>query len=122
MRHVFWVKHYLIFRCLEINSVQVFYHNSALFSSISLIIIAYACIIYLFLYRCMLAFPEDYKTLVPKLLIETMASIGTSFVSCVNLATGDVVPETKAMAKGYSSKFFSCIQILFEHSDACFGC
>ncbi|XP_042000505.1 conserved oligomeric Golgi complex subunit 7-like [Salvia splendens] len=49
---------------------------------------------------CILAFPEDYKTLVPKLLTEIMASICTSFVSRVNLATGDVVPETKALAKG----------------------
>ncbi|KAH7537864.1 conserved oligomeric Golgi complex subunit 7 [Ziziphus jujuba] len=49
---------------------------------------------------CMAAFPEDYKTLVPKLLIETMAAIGASFVSRINLATGDAVPETKALAKG----------------------
>ncbi|KAL0317650.1 UNVERIFIED_CONTAM: Conserved oligomeric Golgi complex subunit [Sesamum angustifolium] len=49
---------------------------------------------------CMLAFPEDYRTLVPKLLIEAMSSICSSFVSRVNLATGDVVPETKALAKG----------------------
>ncbi|EYU24953.1 hypothetical protein ABFS82_06G047400 [Erythranthe guttata] len=49
---------------------------------------------------CTLGFPEDYKTLVPKLLIETMSSIGASFISHVNLATGDVVPETKALAKG----------------------
>lgn len=49
---------------------------------------------------CVLAFPGDYKTLVPKLLVETMSSIGTSFVSRVNLATGDAVPETKALAKG----------------------
>jgi hypothetical protein len=47
-----------------------------------------------------LAFPDDYKTLVPKLLIETMVAIGASFVSRVNLATGEVVPETKALAKG----------------------
>ncbi|KAL1540169.1 Golgi transport complex subunit 7 [Salvia divinorum] len=49
---------------------------------------------------CILAFPEDYKTLVPKLLTETMAAICTSFVSRVNVATGKVVPETKALAKG----------------------
>lgn len=48
----------------------------------------------------MLGFPEDYRTLVPKLLIETMSSITASFISRVNLATGDVVPETKALAKG----------------------
>lgn len=49
---------------------------------------------------CILAFPEDYKALVPKLLIETMSAIGASFVSRINLATGDVVPETKALTKG----------------------
>lgn len=49
---------------------------------------------------CMLAFPEDYKTLVPRLLTEAMVAVGASFVSRVNLATGDVVPETKALAKG----------------------
>ncbi|RVW99502.1 Conserved oligomeric Golgi complex subunit 7 [Vitis vinifera] len=48
---------------------------------------------------CMIAFPDDYKTLVPKLLIETMATIGSNFVSRINLATGDVVAETKALAK-----------------------
>ncbi|KAI3508182.1 hypothetical protein L1887_23186 [Cichorium endivia] len=47
-----------------------------------------------------LAFPEDYKTLVPKLLIEAMVAVGASFVSRINLATGDVVPETRALAKG----------------------
>lgn len=49
---------------------------------------------------CMVAFPEDYKTLVPKLLSETMATIGASFISRINLSTGDVVPETKALGKG----------------------
>ncbi|XP_030532928.1 conserved oligomeric Golgi complex subunit 7 isoform X2 [Rhodamnia argentea] len=49
---------------------------------------------------CMLAFPDDYKSLVPKLLIETMAAVGASFVSRINFATGDVVPETKAFSKG----------------------
>ncbi|XP_028762015.1 conserved oligomeric Golgi complex subunit 7 [Neltuma alba] len=49
---------------------------------------------------CMLAFPEDYKILVPKLLCETMTTIGSSFISHINLAVGDAVPETKAFAKG----------------------
>ena len=48
----------------------------------------------------MIAFPEDYKTLVPKLLSETMMAIGSSFISRINLAIGDAVPETKALAKG----------------------
>lgn len=48
----------------------------------------------------MVAFPDDYKTLVPKVLIETMATVGASFLSRINLATGDVVPETRGLAKG----------------------
>lgn len=60
----------------------------------------------------MVAFPDDYKTLVPKLLIETMSALGASFVSRINLATGDVVPETRALAKGcifnILSTFHSC--------------
>ncbi|KAL2540072.1 conserved oligomeric Golgi complex component-related [Abeliophyllum distichum] len=49
---------------------------------------------------CLVAFPEDHRTLVPKFLIETMSTIGASFVSRINLATGDVAPETKALGKG----------------------
>uniref|UniRef100_A0A1J3GGG3 Conserved oligomeric Golgi complex subunit 7 n=1 Tax=Noccaea caerulescens TaxID=107243 RepID=A0A1J3GGG3_NOCCA len=49
---------------------------------------------------CMVAFPDDYTTLVPKLLVETMGVLGASFVSRLNLATGDAVPETKTLAKG----------------------
>ncbi|OIW08788.1 hypothetical protein TanjilG_16369 [Lupinus angustifolius] len=49
---------------------------------------------------CMIAFPEDYRTLVPRLLSETMMAIGASFISHVNRAIGDAVPETKALAKG----------------------
>ncbi|XP_027353668.1 conserved oligomeric Golgi complex subunit 7 isoform X2 [Abrus precatorius] len=49
---------------------------------------------------CTIAFPEDYKTLVPRLLSETMLAIGASFISRINLAIGDAVPETKALAKG----------------------
>ncbi|KAJ6347638.1 hypothetical protein OIU76_004170 [Salix suchowensis] len=49
---------------------------------------------------CTIALPDDYKTLVPKLLIETMAALGASFVSRINLAAGDAVPETKTLAKG----------------------
>uniref|UniRef100_A0A803NV62 Conserved oligomeric Golgi complex subunit 7 n=1 Tax=Cannabis sativa TaxID=3483 RepID=A0A803NV62_CANSA len=49
---------------------------------------------------CMVAFPEDYKNLVPKLLIETMATIGPSFISRINHSIGEVVPETRALGKG----------------------
>lgn len=58
----------------------------------------------------MLAFPDDYRTLVPKLLSEVMAAIGQSFLIRINLATGDVVPETKALSKGY---LFFCQKSLF---------
>lgn len=36
----------------------------------------------------------------PKLLHELMATVSGSFVSRLNLATSEVVPETKALAKG----------------------
>nr|GLL28092.1 conserved oligomeric Golgi complex subunit 7 [Ipomoea trifida] len=49
---------------------------------------------------CVLAFPEEYKTLVPNLVIETMSAVGASFVSSINLAAGEAVPETKTLAKG----------------------
>lgn len=54
----------------------------------------------------MIAFPDDYKSLVPKLLVETMVAVGASFVSRVNLATGEAVPETKALAKGRIADIF----------------
>ncbi|XP_066379959.1 conserved oligomeric Golgi complex subunit 7-like [Miscanthus floridulus] len=49
---------------------------------------------------CLTAFPEEYKSLVPKVLTETMSELNSSFVSRVNVATGDVVPETRSVAKG----------------------
>ncbi|XP_062178459.1 conserved oligomeric Golgi complex subunit 7-like [Phragmites australis] len=49
---------------------------------------------------CLTAFPEEYKSLVPKVLVETMSELNSSFVSRVNIATGDVVPETRLVAKG----------------------
>jgi hypothetical protein len=51
-------------------------------------------------HRCLTAFPEEYKSLVPKVLTETMSELNSSFVSRVNIATGDVVPETRSVAKG----------------------
>ncbi|CAL5049214.1 unnamed protein product [Urochloa decumbens] len=49
---------------------------------------------------CLAAFPEEYKTLVPKVLVETMSELNSSFVSRVNIATGGVVPETRSVSKG----------------------
>ncbi|XP_076898633.1 conserved oligomeric Golgi complex subunit 7-like [Bidens hawaiensis] len=70
----------------------------------------------------MLAFPDDYKTLVPKLLIEAMVAIGASFVSRINLATGDVVPETKALGKGVldilSGDMPKGVKVQTKHLDA----
>ncbi|GKV33794.1 hypothetical protein SLEP1_g42250 [Rubroshorea leprosula] len=71
---------------------------------------------------CMIAFPDDYKALVPKLLIETMVAVGSSFVSRINLAAGEVVPETKALAKGIldilSGDLPKGIKIQTRHLDA----
>lgn len=53
------------------------------------------------LYRCLSALPEDYKSLVPKVLVETMTELSSSFISRINLATGDVIPETKTFGKGH---------------------
>ncbi|VAI92202.1 unnamed protein product [Triticum turgidum subsp. durum] len=49
---------------------------------------------------CLTAFPEEYRSLVPKVLVETMNELNSSFVSRVNVATGDAVPETRSVAKG----------------------
>jgi len=46
------------------------------------------------------AFPEDYKNLVPRVLSETMVTIGTRFISRINLTIGDPVPEIKVLAIG----------------------
>ncbi|CAI9092041.1 OLC1v1027184C1 [Oldenlandia corymbosa var. corymbosa] len=71
---------------------------------------------------CSQAFPEDYRTLVPKLLIETMTVIGQSFVSRANLATGDVIPETKALSKGVldilSADLPKGVKVQSKHLDA----
>jgi len=48
----------------------------------------------------MVTFPKDYKTLVPRLLSETMVTIRTDFISRINLTVGDFVLETKVLAKG----------------------
>lgn len=49
---------------------------------------------------CLTAFPDEYKSLVPKVLTETMSELNSSFVSRINIASGDVIPETRSIAKG----------------------
>ncbi|XP_020519649.1 conserved oligomeric Golgi complex subunit 7 isoform X2 [Amborella trichopoda] len=49
---------------------------------------------------CMVPFPDDYKTLVPKLLIEIMSTLSASFVTRINIATGEAVAETRTLATG----------------------
>ncbi|GER46531.1 conserved oligomeric Golgi complexcomponent-related / COG complex component-related [Striga asiatica] len=66
---------------------------------------------------CMVGFPEDYRTLVPKLLVEMMSSISASYISRVNLATGVVVPETKALGKASAQSYAS---VLDRDTAACF--
>ncbi|XP_057524780.1 conserved oligomeric Golgi complex subunit 7 isoform X1 [Amaranthus tricolor] len=71
---------------------------------------------------CTITFPDDYKTLVPKLLIETMLAVKSSFIARINLATGDAVAETKALAKGtldlLSGDIPKGIKINSKHLDA----
>ncbi|CAA0836703.1 conserved oligomeric Golgi complex component-related / COG complex component-related [Striga hermonthica] len=71
---------------------------------------------------CMVGFPEDYKTLVSKLLVEMMSSISASYISRVNLATGVAVPETKALGKGIldilSGDLPKGVQIQTKHLEA----
>lgn len=71
---------------------------------------------------CMAAFPEDYKVLVPKLLIETMTGISSNFTSRINLATGGVVSETKALTKGIldilSGDMPKGIKLMTKHLEA----
>lgn len=67
---------------------------------------------------CLLAFPDDYKTLVPKLLTDTMATIGASFISRINLATGEVLPETKTLNKGLLDILSGDIKIQSKHLEA----
>eukprot|EP01018_Ginkgo_biloba_P014591 Gb_05711 [translate_table: standard] len=46
---------------------------------------------------CMTAFPNDYKSLVPKLLIETMSTISASFVTRIDVATGESSAGIRAL-------------------------
>lgn len=45
---------------------------------------------------CITAFPEEYKSLIPKLLIETMATISASFVARINAAMGEALAGFRA--------------------------
>jgi hypothetical protein len=62
------------------------------------------------------AFPEEYKSLVPKVLVETMSELSSSFVSRVNVATGDVVPETRLVAKGSAKSAHYCHVNVYCHN------
>lgn len=50
--------------------------------------------------RCMVAFPEDYKLLVPRLLIETMGSIFASFVTRIDTFTTEATAASRALVGG----------------------
>ncbi|KAG0584810.1 hypothetical protein KC19_3G236100 [Ceratodon purpureus] len=46
---------------------------------------------------CMVAFPEDYQLLVPRLLIETMNSISASFVTRIDTFTSEATAASRAL-------------------------
>lgn len=50
--------------------------------------------------RCMVAFPEDYKLLVPRLLIETMNSISASFITRIDTFTSEATAASRALSGG----------------------
>jgi hypothetical protein len=50
--------------------------------------------------RCMVAFPDDYKLLVPRLLIETMNSISASFVTRIDTFTSEATAASRALGRG----------------------
>lgn len=50
--------------------------------------------------RCMVAFPEDYQLLVPRLLIETMNSISASFVTRIDTFTSEATAASRALNGG----------------------
>jgi len=50
----------------------------------------------------MVAFPEDYKLLVPGLLIETMNSISASFVTRIDTFTSEATAASRALIGGIS--------------------
>ena len=55
----------------------------------------------------MVAFPEDYKLLVPRLLIETMGAISASFVTRIDTSTDEAASISRASVGG--TVFFSPI-------------
>jgi hypothetical protein len=64
----------------------------------------------------MTAFPEEYKLLVPNLLIETMSMISTSFVARIDGALGEASFGIRTLTGGaylnYCILFwFSCLLI-----------
>lgn len=48
----------------------------------------------------MVAFPEDYKLLVPRLLIETMGAISASFVTRIDTSTDEAASISRASVGG----------------------
>lgn len=51
---------------------------------------------------CITAFPEEYKSLVPKLLIETMSTISASFVARIDIAMGESSSGMRTSTGGLS--------------------
>ncbi|CAM6118369.1 unnamed protein product [Calypogeia fissa] len=51
---------------------------------------------------CTIAFPDDYKLLLPRLLIETMSTISSSFAARIDAASQEATSGTRAAAGGDS--------------------
>ncbi|KAH9309805.1 hypothetical protein KI387_037716 [Taxus chinensis] len=55
---------------------------------------------------CITAFPEEYKSLVPKLLVETMSTISTSFIARIDVAMGEASSGMRTSTGGLSDISF----------------
>lgn len=63
----------------------------------------------------MVAFPEDYKLLVPRLLIETMGAISASFVTRIDTSTEEAASISRASLGGTILFSFQSIEYRSPH-------
>lgn len=59
--------------------------------------------------RCMVAFPDDYKLLVPRLLIETMVATSASFAARIDISAEEATAEDRASLGGRFRSVLHCV-------------
>jgi hypothetical protein len=58
---------------------------------------------------CMVAFPDDYKLLVPRLLIETMVTTSASFAARIDISAEEAIAENRASLGGRFRSALHCV-------------